>query len=236
MPLHLPDVEELENEKGSVKLQHHTVSQPSKPVQQPVIAEPSWSRTARAPQLDGRSSDQEQKRSVPAPTTGGWQVVSGKKRVAKPTTVVPTATAQPSSSSAQTAAVLRRKGPLYRQGAVVFTERARKEAQEAKDERSASYSRLVDEQSTRLKIDLHNVPILDAVRISKDRVQRWWATLDQEQRERKRATHGFTVVTGIGYHSSGGFSRMRPAVEAALKNDGWKVEDLVGEFLITGRT
>jgi hypothetical protein len=162
--------------------------------------------------------------------------VTGKKRSVKPATVVPDVTRQVASSSLQTAAALSRKGPLYRQGAVVYTERIGADVRASRASQADSYRRLVHSQSTPLKTDLHGVPVLDGVRIAKERVQRWWETLDQEERERKKAVHGFTVVTGVGYHSSGGFSRLRQAVGAALKNNGWKVEDLTGEFLITGRT
>lgn len=132
------------------------------------------------------------------------------------------------------ATALARKGPLGRQGAIVYTERAREEARAAAERISLASEQLVDQQSTYCSIDLHGVTVIDGVRIAKDRVWRWWNNLG-EHRQSKAKLEGFTVVTGVGRHSSGGVSRLRQAVGAALKNDGWKVETLTGQFYITGR-
>ncbi|KAK3401919.1 hypothetical protein B0T20DRAFT_126533 [Sordaria brevicollis] len=132
------------------------------------------------------------------------------------------------------ASALARKGPLGRQGAVVYTERAREEARAAAERISWASEQLVDQKSTYCSIDLHGVTVIDGVRIAKDRVWRWWNNLG-EHRQAKAKLEGFTVVTGVGRHSSGGISRLRQAVGAALKNDGWKVETLTGQFYVTGR-
>lgn len=132
------------------------------------------------------------------------------------------------------ASVLARKGPLGRQGAIVYTERAREEARAAAERISWASEQLVDQKSTYCSIDLHGVTVIDGVRIAKDRVWRWWNNLG-EHRQAKAKLEGFTVVTGVGRHSSGGISRLRQAVGIALKNDGWKVETLTGQFYITGR-
>ncbi|KAK1779696.1 hypothetical protein QBC45DRAFT_325288 [Copromyces sp. CBS 386.78] len=132
------------------------------------------------------------------------------------------------------ASALARKGPLGRQGAIVYTERARVEARAAAERISLASEQLVDQKSTYCSIDLHGVTVIDGVRIAKDRVWRWWNNLG-EHRHSKAKLEGFTVITGVGRHSSGGVSRLRQAVGAALKNDGWKVETLTGQFYVTGR-
>lgn len=132
------------------------------------------------------------------------------------------------------ASALARKGPLGRQGAIVYTERAREEARAAAERISWASEQLVDQKSTYCSIDLHGITVIDGVRIAKDRVWRWWNNLG-EHRQAKAKLEGFTVVTGVGRHSSGGVSRLRQAVGIALKNDGWKVETLTGQFYVTGR-
>ncbi|KAL0469786.1 hypothetical protein QR685DRAFT_300928 [Neurospora intermedia] len=132
------------------------------------------------------------------------------------------------------ASALARKGPLGRQGAIVYTERAREEARAAAERVSLASEQLVNQRSTYCSIDLHGVTVLDGVRIAKERVWRWWNSLG-EHRKSKAKMEGFTVVTGVGRHSSGGVSRLRQAVGLALKNDGWKVETLTGQFYVTGR-
>lgn len=132
------------------------------------------------------------------------------------------------------ASALARKGPLGRQGAIVYTERAREEARAAAERISWASEQLVNQKSTYCSIDLHGVTVLDGVRIAKERVWRWWNNLG-EHRHFKAKMEGFTVVTGVGRHSSGGVSRLRQAVGLALKNDGWKVETLTGQFYVTGR-
>ncbi|KAG4218660.1 hypothetical protein PC116_g32860 [Phytophthora cactorum] len=93
---------------------------------------------------------------------------------------------------------------------------------------------LVDQQSTEDTIDLHGVTVQDGVEIALDRVSKWWRGLGEE-RVRKAKTHGLTVVTGIGRHSSDGRSPLRINVIKALVADGWKVQIQTGSCLITGR-
>ncbi|KAK1831134.1 ubiquitin-binding protein CUE2 [Podospora conica] len=136
------------------------------------------------------------------------------------------------------AASLARLGPLGRIAAAVYTERAREAARQSLDKTATMAEQLVNQHSTATKIDLHGVTVLDGVRIAKHRVWQWWDNLGEGGRARVGrggADEGFTVVTGIGKHSQGGVSRLRQAVGAALKNDGWKVEVLTGRYCVTGR-
>ncbi len=167
-----------------------------------------------------------------------WNVVTKKKatkkegRPGEPVSALETA-----NYSAQQAGSLARRGasdPLLRQGVAVYAGRARDEFQIVKVLNSLEAERLVDSTSTPWKIDLHGVSVLDGVRIAKGRVWGWWDQLGEDQSKRARI-EGFTVVTGLGRHSTNGISRLRQAVFAALKNDGWRVSALTGEFYITGR-
>jgi hypothetical protein len=141
---------------------------------------------------------------------------------------------QASRSHMRAAASLSRLGPLGRQGAMVYIQRAREEARLSLAKTANMAELLVNQQSTPTKIDLHGVTVLDGVRIAKHRVWQWWENLG-EGRERTAKLQGFTVVTGVGRHSANGVSRLRQAVGAALKNDGWRVETLTGQFYVTGR-
>ncbi|KXX74069.1 Ubiquitin-binding protein CUE2 [Madurella mycetomatis] len=132
------------------------------------------------------------------------------------------------------AAALRRMGPLGRQGAAVYSERAREEVRAFTAQASVMADAHVAQQSTDDTIDLHGVFVLDGVRIARQRVWTWWNNLG-EQRKAAAKRSGFTVVTGVGKHSAGGVSRLRQAVGAYLKNDGWKYETLTGSFYVTGR-
>ncbi|KAK4173677.1 hypothetical protein QBC36DRAFT_389537 [Triangularia setosa] len=138
------------------------------------------------------------------------------------------------TSHLRSAASLRRQGPLARQGAVVYTDRAREQARAALQQASAMADAHVGQQSTATMVDLHGVLVLDGVRIAREHVWRWWNNLG-ENRAVEARDPGFTVVTGLGRHSAGGVSRLRQAVGAMLKNDGWRVETLTGSFHIRGR-
>ncbi|KAK4155693.1 hypothetical protein C8A00DRAFT_31443 [Chaetomidium leptoderma] len=138
------------------------------------------------------------------------------------------------AASLRAAAKLRRMGPLARQGAVVYTERAREEWGAFTAHASRTAESHVAQQSTATMLDLHGVFVMDGVRIAKQRVWAWWNGLGEDRKALARHS-GFTVVTGVGKHSAGGVSRLRQVVGAYLKNDGWKVETLTGRFYITGR-
>ena len=131
---------------------------------------------------------------------------------------------------------MRRKGPLYRPAAAYYAERHREEMRTVRGTSLADYAERVAGQSDALKTDLHGVPVLEGVRIAKDRVHAWWDGLSEPERERRAAAAGITVITGVGHHSNvRGDSQLRRAVGAMLKNDGWKFETLTGQFHVTGR-
>ncbi|KAK1755639.1 hypothetical protein QBC47DRAFT_380817 [Echria macrotheca] len=134
----------------------------------------------------------------------------------------------------RSAAKLVRRGPLERQGAAAYTQMAQEERRKALEKTSAAAEQLVDEQSSPVHIDLHGVTVMDGVLIARDRLWKWWHGLGEERR-RLAKQEGFTVVTGRGRHSVNGDSRLRQAVGVALRNDGWKVETLTGQFHVTGR-
>lgn len=138
------------------------------------------------------------------------------------------------ASDMRAAAALRRMGPLGRQGAVVYTERAREARGASMAHMARAAEMQVNHQSTDATLDLHGVFVMDGVRIAKQRVWNWWNNLGEGRSTLAKQT-GFTVVTGVGKHSVGGVSRLRQAVGLYLKNDGWKVETLTGSFYVTGR-
>ncbi|KAK3316061.1 hypothetical protein B0H66DRAFT_276154 [Apodospora peruviana] len=132
-----------------------------------------------------------------------------------------------------------RKGPWGRQGAIVYTERARAEAQTSAANALRMANQAVDEQLRKnpFQIDLHGVTVLDGVKIAKQRVWNWWDGLDSEwgTREAQAKRNSFTIVTGVGHHSANGVSRLRQAVGVMLKGDEWKVEAGTGLFVVVGR-
>lgn len=139
------------------------------------------------------------------------------------------------SASASAASVLRkgRSNPLYRQGAVVYTEQARDSAQRAAAANRQAALHAISGRRTRDCIDLHGLTVSDGVEVAQEAVREWWEGLGEYRaREAKR---GFTVITGQGRHCPGGVSRMRRGVPAALLNAGWAFTVETGKVVVTGR-
>ncbi|EMR67853.1 putative smr domain-containing protein [Eutypa lata UCREL1] len=126
-----------------------------------------------------------------------------------------------------------RSNPLFKQANAYYVERGRELASNHRQAISAEAEYMVDQKSTKSMIDLHGVTVQDGVDIAKDRVSRWWDSLGEDRA--RKAKEGFTVVTGIGRHSSDGRSPLRINVFKALVADGWKIEVLTGSYLVTGR-
>ena len=108
----------------------------------------------------------------------------------------------------------------------------------AKAETAAAADALVNQQSTRTKIDLHGVSVSDAVRIANARTNAWWDGLG----DAKFASGGggpvragFQIVTGLGTHSRNNAPRIGPAVAKNLVNGGWKVQVGHGEMFVYGK-
>lgn len=173
------------------------------------------------------------------PTTG-WQTVQASKprktytELARDAAEARASTAQ-SFTAAQAAYRRGKSDALFRPVAGVLAERAREQLGRSKAAQSEAYEALVDGNSSSGHIDLHGVPVADGVRIALERTQEWWAALGEDRARRARSGEGFTVVTGLGNHSSGGVSRMRQDVGAALKRAGWRVRTETGQFVVTGK-
>lgn len=172
------------------------------------------------------------------PTTE-WQTVQSTKprktysELASDAAAARASTAQ-SFSAAQAAYRRGKSDALFRPVAGVLAERAREQLGRSRAAQSESYEALVDENSSAGHIDLHGVPVADGVRMALERTAAWWAALG-EDRARRAREDGFTVVTGLGNHSSKGVSRMRQDVGAALKRAGWRVRTETGQFVVTGK-
>ncbi|KAK7942799.1 uncharacterized protein PG986_011912 [Apiospora aurea] len=126
-----------------------------------------------------------------------------------------------------------RSDPLFRLAAGYYSERAREQAGAQRNAASIEAGYLVEQNSTADKIDLHGLTVQDGVSLALQFVRKWWERLGEDRA--RKARDGFTVVTGIGRHNSDGKSRLRTNVCKALLADGWKVEVLTGQFLVTGR-
>ncbi|ETS78200.1 hypothetical protein PFICI_10262 [Pestalotiopsis fici W106-1] len=137
------------------------------------------------------------------------------------------------SHSFQAASAAYRKGGLLRGAAAVYADRGRELTQDMHYARSSEAAAYVDQRSRPDHIDLHGVRVHDGVNIALGRVRQWWDSLGEERVRKAKA--GFTVVTGLGRHSAGGVSQLRVNVFKALVADGWKVQVLTGEMLVTGR-
>lgn len=170
-----------------------------------------------------------------------WQTVQPGNRPRKTYTELARDAAEARATTAESftaahAAYRRGKSDaLFRPVAGVLAERAREQLGRSKAAQSEAYEALVDDNSSAGHIDLHGVPVADGVRIALERTQAWWAALGEDRARRARSGEGFTVVTGLGNHSSGGVSRMRQDVGAALKRAGWRVRTETGQFVVTGR-
>ncbi|KUI70020.1 hypothetical protein VM1G_05481 [Cytospora mali] len=171
------------------------------------------------------------------PTTQ-WQTVQPKQRKTYSELALDAAAARDTTAQSFAAAnQAYRRGKsdaLFRPVASILSERAREQLERSKAVQSESYEALVDEQSSSTFIDLHGIPVADGVRMALERTQVWWDNLG-EDRARKARSEGFTVVTGLGIHSSKGVSRMRQDVGAALKRAGWRVRTETGHFVVTGK-
>lgn len=127
--------------------------------------------------------------------------------------------------------------PLMRQAAAYYREVGNEHIAKAKEQTSAASDAIVANQSTERVVDLHGVPVQDAVRISRDRVTAWWDSLGDSKYMHGgglQAHGGLKLITGVGRHSRDGTSRIGPAVKKTLDEQGWRVEDGGGFLTVIG--
>ncbi|KAL3464069.1 hypothetical protein BJX64DRAFT_102530 [Aspergillus heterothallicus] len=108
----------------------------------------------------------------------------------------------------------------------------------AKRDAAAAADALVNSQSSWNSVDLHGVSVQDAVRITSQRVERWWDSLGDSKYMRgsdsEEARSGYKIITGQGRHSHDGTSRLGPAIGKMLAREGWKVEVGHGDLTVVG--
>ncbi|KAK7742302.1 hypothetical protein SLS53_004446 [Cytospora paraplurivora] len=199
--------------------------------------------SSSTPKRASSSSSSSAARNTKQPTTG-WRTVQPRQqqqqqRKTYSELAIDAAAARDSTAQSFAAASQAyrrgRSDALFRPVAGVLSERAREQLERSRAVQSETYEALVDEQSSATRIDLHGVPVADGVRIALERTRGWWAGLGEDRARRAREGGGFTVVTGLGIHSSRGVSRLRQDVGAALKRAGWRVRTETGQFVVTGR-
>lgn len=93
---------------------------------------------------------------------------------------------------------------------------------------AAAADQIVASQSDATQLDLHGVDVLNAVRIARERVERWWSGLGESRANGRigasQRQSGYRIVVGLGRHSEGGRSKLGPAVRKMLNEQGWKNE------------
>lgn len=87
---------------------------------------------------------------------------------------------------------------------------------------------LANSHSAPSELDLHGIDVLNAVRIAREKVEQWWDGLGENRANGRLGASerqaGYRIIVGLGRHSEGGKGKLGPAVNKALREDGWKVE------------
>ncbi|RMZ91296.1 hypothetical protein DV736_g1454, partial [Chaetothyriales sp. CBS 134916] len=127
---------------------------------------------------------------------------------------------------------------LYGGAVAYYSEVGYEQLKKAKAVSVAEANMLADAQSSATALDLHGIDVQNAVRIAQYKTQQWWDCLGDAKYAPGGGgpvRAGFRIITGVGTHSKNRTPQIGPAVTKKLVNEGWKIEVLHGEILITGR-
>lgn len=138
-------------------------------------------------------------------------------------------------ASFQKASAAYRRGKsdhLMAGAAAYYAQQGRDADVQARIAQSAAADALIAQQNTKAVLDLHNLSVHDAKRITKERVTVWWHELGTS----RGGPSYYKIVIGQGKHSDHGVAKIGPAVCKMLIRDGWKVEvgDNNGILHVTG--
>ncbi|KAJ5759265.1 hypothetical protein N7520_006421 [Penicillium odoratum] len=131
-----------------------------------------------------------------------------------------------------------KSNPLYAGATAVYRERGQERIELAMDQLAAASDRLVDRQSSSCDLDLHGITVVNALRITRERVNAWWNDLGDTRHVRGGGKHvhgGYKIITGVGNHSHDGTSRLGPAVSKMLTKEGWRLEVNRGFLIVIGK-
>ncbi|KAL4932765.1 Smr domain protein [Aspergillus undulatus] len=122
--------------------------------------------------------------------------------------------------------------------AAYYSAVGREHLERAKRNAAASADEFARRNATPNSIDLHGLPVHDAVRITSDHVSDWWESLGDSKYMRgsdgDAARGGYRIITGLGRHSHDGTSRLGPAVGKMLAREGWRVNVEPGVLTVIG--
>lgn len=181
--------------------------------------------------------------STVASPTSAVQLPATNGRRADPMQAAATHSALSSRAYAQAQSAYRRGRSDHLMGgaAAYYSQVGRDHAAAASEARGQAADDLVNAQSSTSIVDLHGVSVKDAIRIGRDRTERWWRTSGRGQmgldgRIRRGGEAGaLEIVTGVGRHSRGGKAMIGPAVGRMLLNEGWSVRFEEGLVVVTGK-
>ncbi|KAG0645742.1 Smr domain-containing [Hyphodiscus hymeniophilus] len=118
--------------------------------------------------------------------------------------------------------------------AAYYSEVGRTADSRLKSAQSAAADTLAASQSSKSQLDLHGLNVQDGRRIAKERVTNWWHELGESRISGRGGATEYRIITGVGYHSEGGKSKLAPAILKMLMQDGWKVQVGTGFLVVTG--
>ncbi|RMD43993.1 hypothetical protein DV735_g1121, partial [Chaetothyriales sp. CBS 134920] len=131
-----------------------------------------------------------------------------------------------------------KSNPLYGAAATYYSELGHEQLKRAKEATAAAADALADTQSGATTLDLHGIDVPNAVRIAQYKTQQWWDGLGDAKYAPGGGgpvREGYRIITGVGAHSKNRTLQIGPAVTKKLASEGWRVEVLHGEILITGK-
>ncbi|KAJ5928945.1 hypothetical protein N7466_007901 [Penicillium verhagenii] len=131
-----------------------------------------------------------------------------------------------------------KSNPLYAGATAVYRQRGQEHRALAMEQLATASDRLVDRPSVNCDLDLHGITVVNAIRITRERVGAWWDNLGDTRHVRGGGKHvhgGYKIVTGVGNHSHDGTSRLGPAVSKMLMREGWRVEIERGFLVVIGK-
>lgn len=120
--------------------------------------------------------------------------------------------------------------------AAYYSQVGHEQSRARKQKLSSAYDALAYQQSTATSVDLHGVTVEHAVRIARQRVQQWWEGLGDRKYVSGGVGRGYTIVTGVGTHSTHQIGKIGPAVSKMLMREGWKVNIQRGEIIVEGKS
>lgn len=129
-----------------------------------------------------------------------------------------------------------KSNPLYRSVAGHYSQQAQINNAEKHVALDSHFDHIAAAQTTSHSIDLHGLPLHNAISAAQEKLHKWWSLETQRIKLGSGASkpRPLTLISGAGRHSSANIPKIKNGLRKKLNEEKWIYQEFESYFVVTG--